>query len=116
MAATRRRCGKRGPISTERAKASPSPAQVALSTSTVAGAGSSPITPRTFAPTVELSSTATRLARSAVEPGSRAAAVALLAGIAETLAIEADQADDYDVTERLTWLLVDVFDAKEALV
>lgn len=70
----------------------------------------------TFAPTVELSSTATRLARSAAEPGSRAAAAALLAGIAETLAIEADQADDYDVTERLTVLLVEVLDTREALV
>lgn len=48
------------------------------------------------------------------ELGSREAAVELLAGIAETLITECQDADDF-VCEHLAWLLIDVLDAKDAL-
>lgn len=49
------------------------------------------------------------------EPGSREAAVELLAGIVEAIGVEANEVDDYEVAERLVWLLADVLDAKGAL-
>lgn len=113
-AAMAHRFATRGHSSTLSAVAIEPQAQAERSTVSVLALGSSSGLGRGYVAAVEPLLLSESLAPSA-EPGSREATVELLAGIVEAIGVEASEADDYEVSERLVWLLVDVLDAKDAL-
>lgn len=104
----------RGRSSTPAAAATERQAQGERSTYSVLGLGCSQASERTSAAAAERLSASAYLAPSAAI-GSREAAASLLEGIAEALAVEAREAKDYEVSERIVWLLVDVFEAVDAI-
>lgn len=113
-AAMAHRFATRGPSSTPSAAATKPQAQAERSTVSVLALGSSRDSGHAFVRAAEHLWPSQSLAPSA-EPGSREAAVELLAGIVEAVGVEANEADDYEVSERLVWLLADVLDAKDSI-